>query len=39
LVFLSMLCTCILSTRDFSSSNKFVGIVGGMDGKKQRDFF
>lgn len=39
LVFLSMLCTCILSTWDYSSSNKFVGIVGGMDGKKRRDFF
>lgn len=39
LVFLSVLCTCILSTWEFSSSNKFVGIVDGMDGKKRRDCF
>lgn len=39
LVFLSMLCTCILSTWEFSSSNKFVGIVDGMDGQKRRNFF
>lgn len=37
--FLFMLCTCILFTWDFLSSNKFVGIVGGMAGKKERYIF